>query len=446
MTPARIAHFMASFFDNPTGSSPVRVLDCGAGVGSLSVAAIRKLGPDSVLEAWEVDPLLRSYLSDTLEHLGTPSLIHETDFIRDSVFNLAACSGTRFTHAILNPPYKKIDSGSAHRRLLKQAGIETSNLYSAFLALTVLLMERGGQVVAIIPRSFCNGAYFRPFRVFLLRHASIDHIHVFGSRSTAFKDDDVLQENIVIKLSRGPQRAHTMVSSSIDGSFSDYSARRLVFSEIVRPHDAESFIHVPLSDCGAESHPLPNHRLEDLGLEVRTGPVVDFRLKDFWLQEPTTGSIPLLYPHHFLNGELHYPQQHKKPNALRSHPDIQKWLMSTAPYVLVKRFSSKEERRRVVAYVLDPKDVSSKFVGLENHWNVFHIRKTGLPLQTARGLACFLNSSVFDSHFRSFSGHTQVNATDLRNMLYPDLATLAQWGRRYRTQLSQDEIDAIVAT
>lgn len=60
--------------------------------------------------------------------------------------------------------------------------------------------------MAIIPRSFCNGPYYRPFREFVLKHAAIRHMHLFESRNKAFKDDDVLQENIIIWLERGGQQ------------------------------------------------------------------------------------------------------------------------------------------------------------------------------------------------------------------------------------------------
>ena len=41
-----------------------------------------------------------------------------------------------FTHVIANPPYKKINSQSAHRLLLRSVGIEVTNFYAAFVALS----------------------------------------------------------------------------------------------------------------------------------------------------------------------------------------------------------------------------------------------------------------------------------------------------------------------
>ncbi|MDM9379865.1 Eco57I restriction-modification methylase domain-containing protein [Chlorogloeopsis sp. ULAP01] len=78
-----------------------------------------------------------------------------------------------FTHAILNPPYLKINAHSQVRKLLRAIGLETSNLYTGFMAATAKLLKSGGEFVAITPRTFCNGTYFRNFRkMFLERYKS----------------------------------------------------------------------------------------------------------------------------------------------------------------------------------------------------------------------------------------------------------------------------------
>src|SRR5207247_2066266 len=93
-------------------------------------------------------------------------------------------------------------------------------------------------------------------------------------------------------------------------------------------------------------------------------------------------------------------------------------------YVLTKRFSAKEEKRRIVAAVHDAKRVPGPNVGFENHLNYFHKNGKGLDITLAKGLAAFLNWTLVDSYFRQFNGHTQVNATDLRSLKYPTLNQL----------------------
>jgi adenine-specific DNA-methyltransferase len=442
MTPSRIAEFMASLFSPQ--ARPAVLLDAGAGIGSLALAAARQLHPVRI-EAWEIDPVLRGYLTRNLAPLAAASTVHAEDFIEHAVNRLQFRAGPGFTHAILNPPYKKIGTASRHRLLLRQAGIETVNLYAGFVALAILLLAPAGELVAIVPRSFCNGPYYRPFRELLLRECAIDRLHVFESRRSAFRDDDVLQENLILKLTRGGAQGDVCVSFSPDASFDGMQARMLPFAAIVAPGDPERFIHVPTEEVEGNDH-IFSHSLSELGIEVCTGPVVDFRLKEWFAPQPGRGTVPLIYPHHYNGAGLTWPREHKKPNALHRSPEVDKWLLPNGCYVLVKRFSAKEERRRIVAYLHDPRTLDAGQVGFENHWNVFHAGKQGLDARLARGLTVFLNASAVDRRFRRFSGHTQVNATDLRNMRYPSRAVLLRLGRACRPGLTQDAIDALLAT
>ena len=95
--------------------------------------------------------------------------------------------------------------------------------------------------------------------------------------------------------------------------------------------------------------------------------------------------------------------------------------------------------------IYDPTRLEARLVGFENHLNYFHARGRGLPPDLARGLAVFLNSSVLDRYFRLFSGHTQVNATDLRKLRYPSGEQMLRLGREAETILpDQQRIDSAV--
>lgn len=408
------------------------------------------------VDAFELDHDLIDDLSKTLnKYNGNGDLsvnIQGEDFIHCAVESLAgnlfSSPMEHFTHAILNPPYKKLNSNSPHRLALRRVGIETVNLYSAFVALAVALAAQGGQIVAIIPRSFCNGPYYRPFRDFILERTAIRHIHLFDSRSKAFKDDDVLQENIIIRLERGAQQESVTVSTSADDSFSDLAAHEHPFDRIVFPHDPERFIHVPTSSehDAIELFPAIRCTLSDLGIKVSTGPVVDFRLKAHLRDMPGPGTVPLLYPGHFSSIGTTWPIENtKKSNAIARNADTERWLYPSGYYCVVRRFSSKEEKRRIVASTVEPRAFGdAPLLGFENHLNLFHENKHGLPEPLARGLAVFLNTTAVDESFRRFSGHTQVNATDLRLMKYPSRAALIELGEWAASQgtLSQDQIDA----
>jgi adenine-specific DNA-methyltransferase len=111
-------------------------------------------------------------------------------------------------------------------------------------------------------------------------------------------------------------------------------------------------------------------------------------------------------------------------------------------YLVIKRFSSKEERRRIVAAIWEPSNSTSKYVGFENHVNVIHANNRGIPKEMAAGLLYWLNSSIVDRYFRVFSGHTQVNATDIRSMRFPSIQTLMKIGKGLDFNLpEQEQID-----
>jgi adenine-specific DNA-methyltransferase len=454
MTPTTVARFMAALFA-PSTLQTARLLDAGAGIGSLSGAFLNLLASGNFdfqrveLTAYEIDAHLREHLARTLSEYQAGEDVDVSilpgDFIEDAV-RLIREGTPRFTHAILNPPYKKINSASRHRLLLRQVGIETVNLYSAFVALAIELMQPGGQIVAIIPRSFCNGPYYRPFRDLIFAKTAIKHLHLFGARDRAFRDDDVLQENVIILLERAAPQSDVTVSTSMDGDFTDTETHLHPFNRIVFPDDPERFIHVPTSAEHDEKElaPVANTSLVDIGLQVSTGPVVDFRVRAHVRQMPEPGSVPLLYAHHFSGPAIDWPQPGiKKPNAIMRNNETEKWLYPNGYYVVVRRFSSKEEKRRVVASVVHPEAFNSSVLGFENHLNVLHCGKQGIAEDLAHGIAAFLNCTAVDEQFRRFSGHTQVNATDLRLMKYPSRDTLTQLGVWVRKQkkLNQEKID-----
>ncbi len=143
------------------------------------------------------------------------------------------------------------------------------------------------------------------------------------------------------------------------------------------------------------------------------------------------------------------PAVEKAGNAIINNAETKKWFyFQTVSYTVVRRFSSKEERRRIVAHVVDPGAFKGDAIGFENHLNVFHSGKKGIDRDVAHGLSVFLNSTAVDDYFRRFSGHTQVNATDLRLLRYPELKELEKLGQwaQGRDRLTQELIDKQVET
>ena len=479
MTPTPIARFMASLFSDVSGD--LRILDPGAGVGSLTAALVERLcedipTPSSVaFFAYEIEPILTMYLQDTLHgaklqceaaQIRSIMEIHKEDFILTSspasqadIFSAPHHGCGEFTHVIMNPPYKKINSSSAHRHALRKAGIETSNLYTAFMALAAQQLCEGGEMVAIVPRSFCNGPYFKAFRNYFFSAMTLCHIHVFEKRNCAFKNDEVLQENIILHAIKGQKPSKVMITTSSGSHFEvdrsshtctgeNMTQHAVEHGAVIQPSDPDCFVHIIANDFeqGIADH-MAHFRtpLANLGLSVSTGPVVDFRLKDDLRFEATSETVPLLYAAHFRNQKLEWPKTMKKPNAIQITNKSRRWLWENeGHFVVTRRFTSKEERRRIVASIY-ASDLPGALVGFENHLNVFHVCQKGMSPFLAKGLSIYLNSTLVDRYFRQFNGHTQVNAADLRLLKYPQRETLERWGKSTSDAvLLQQEIDDII--
>lgn len=427
LTPLETAKLATSMFDPPPAGA--RALDLGAGTGMLSAALVDRF-PDVVeLVAVESDREVIPYLDDTLSTLAPPSRVIVGDALSAEVQrNLSG-----FDLAILNPPYGKLGAKDPRQSLLPT---HVPNLYAAFILIAAQTLNPGGQLVAIVPRSWMNGTYFAPFRTALLSTMSLDSIHIYGRRDAVFKDSSVLQEVMLVKLSRRAQAETIVVSTSTDH----------VGTVTRATHPASHLIHREF--VSIEPHPQPSdglsHTLKDLGLTPSTGRVVDFRNRECLRMD--NGQFPLIYPVNFKNGGILHPVFGKKAQYFTlAKEEDRRLLVDPGVYLLVKRFSAKEERRRVVAAVLD----TPTSIAIENHVNVIHAGRTGrtvtpLPLITAQGLSLWLNSTRFDELFRAVSGSTQVNAGDLKTLPMPSPERVAQLGVCYRAGMDQEEIDACI--
>jgi adenine-specific DNA-methyltransferase len=455
-TPAEVCKFMAGLFSAPARGS-YRLLDPGAGVGSLTAAVCERLShAEAQLHIaavlFENDRGVLPYLRRTMEHCRTELeraghaltvAIHDRDFILEAA---ASNQGRRglFDEAvqleemdgvIMNPPYFKLNKNSEHAKVMDAVVHGQPNIYALFLAASAQMLSPHGEMVAITPRSFCNGLYFRGFRHWFFDRMALDHIHLFESRTDTFRD--VLQESVITRTHRlGRPPARITVSTSYGRDVvGTLQARDLPTAEVMDSSTGDCVIKVPASDEDSaileavESWP---DRFSDLGLRVSTGPVVTFRAREFLLHG-FNGNVaaPLLSTFNVKPFETLWPAPHKKhPIAFKVCPESMKLLLPSQNYVLLRRFSAKEEKRRLTASCLIGSAQPAPYVALENHLNYIYHAKRPLSLDETYGLAALFNSALLDRYFRTLSGNTQVNATELRTMPLPALKAIAAIGRK----------------
>jgi adenine-specific DNA-methyltransferase len=451
-----------------------RLLDPGAGPGMLTAAVcerVAKLRSPRHLEVhlYENDAavltLLRRNVALCRDALlaaghGADFTIHTDDFVLanehvSEPVSLFAPGLVRpaFDAIITNPPYFKIAGDSPHAALFRALVHGQPNIYALFLAVAAGTLRPGGALVAITPRSFCNGLYFRGFRHWFLERMTLRHAHLFESRKDAFREAGVLQESLITLTTRLGAPAHRVTMTTSYGREDLTSPRRIQLpaARVIDDSCGDMVIRLPADDIDArimaivESWPL---RFADHCLKVSTGPVVSFRAREFLVHGARErGTVPLLLVHNVRLFRTEWPlPQNGKPAAFRVAPDSEKMLVPTLNYVLLRRFSAKEERRRLTASCFLRKHFRSKRVALENHLNYVYHAERELTEDETFGLAGLFNSVLLDRYFRMLSGNTQVNATELRTLNFPDLAIVREIGRGIRAlgQVDLAETEQVV--
>lgn len=478
-TPVQVADFIATMA-HPLHSHP-RILDPGAGVGILTCALCEHFAATSTghaqvtVEAYEADPYLAPLLEQVLSHLAQwleprsialAFRIRTDDFITthaevfyDSPMLLRMRPDELpFDVAISNPPYFKIPKSDARAKAAAAVVHGQPNIYALFMAASAALLSPGGQLLFITPRSFVSGAYFRLFREYFFLKMRPEWIHVFGSRRDAFQRDEVLQENVIIKALRcdgwySSTSKFGIVISSSNGA-SDLTAvdrRSLPLNSVLDMASADKVLRISVSQDEDEVAKLVRSwpgSLRAFGLEISTGPVVAFRAERFLSNTGTIGQThaPLLWMHNLHPMRVIWPVQgNEKDRYVSLAPRAMRLLLPDRTYVLLRRFSAKEERRRLVAAPLLAGRLESPVIGLENHLNYVHRPGGTLAEDEAFGIAALFNSSLLDVYFRSVNGNTQVNATELRSMPLPTLDLISEIGHAVKAaDRTLEEIDALV--
>jgi len=475
-TPRRVSRYMASLFE--ICHNRVRLLDPGAGTGILTAAFCERLLNndkiiDLTIDTYENDPNLLPFLEEvlescklTLEEKGhnVKYNIYEQDFIlhneryfKKTSLLWAIESNALYDFVISNPPYYKLNKDSPQSIVMMDLISGQPNIYALFMALSASMVKPEGEMVFITPRSFCSGLYYKKFREWFLNHTQIMNIHIFGSRKEVFDKDEVLQENIIIKAKKnGKGRKHkkVIISTSKNKKFDELKKFEVQTTDVFYHKNGDIFIRIPTSILDVNILHIvdswPN-TLNDLGLEISTGPVVPFRAKEYLLPELTKSpkSVPLLWMHNIQNMKVIWPtKKNKKPLAIQVCDKTMSILLPVKNYVLVKRFSSKEQKRRLYAAVLLESDFSYKIVGIENHINYIYRPKGNLSAYEAFGIAAILNTTIIDNFFRSLNGNTQVNATDIRSLPFPRIEDIRKIGEvvcKFQSCQRAFNVDSIVA-
>lgn len=452
-TSPAIASFMASLLRAPVRRE-VRVLDAGAGTGILGLAAaealIKKHGARVHLVTVEKEPgalsALREAVTAARARLGESSLqvqIVADDFLDLDRPQLGTAPLPTFDYAIANPPYFKMSPTD-------DRGGDAPNVYARFMEVAARMLRDDGDLCFLIPRSFAAGYYFRPFRRRFHSMMRLDHVHLFESRRDAFRDDGVLQENIVVlyRRSRSAEPTVRISSSTGERDLDKRFVHDVERARVLSMTDTNAVLYLPAGTRDLrvmDTFAAWRDSLATYGLDVSTGPVVPFRTEEFLRTEGSKTTAPMLWLQHVLPGRVEWPLAagFRKPEHIELAAPA-KLLVKNRTYVLLRRFSAKEDARRLVAAPYLRDSIPAAVLGLENHVNFIHRKRGELAASEAQALSALLNSALFDEYFRISNGNTQVSATELRALPLPPTPVIEAIAAHLARGATEDEAVAEV--
>ena len=448
-TSVETATYMAKMFDLTGLPTLVNILDPGCGTGILSAALIDRLQQETnikeaFLTCYETDidiiPILRSNLnyikesasiSFDFEIICDDYILSQSDYFSGALH--AEPHPKKYDLVIANPPYLKIMRNDPAAIAMPEVVHGAPNLYFLFAAMSLFNLKKGREMVYIIPRSWTSGAYFRAFRNYFLQEGKIQQIHLFISRDKVFTAEQVLQETIIIKMKKTKTAPDNVIitSSQSNRDFNDVSVLKVPYDSVVAGEELYVFLPISSEEVAAVNKINTfSSTFPDIGLRMKTGIVVDFRQWEDLRSEPEDHTVPLFYSQHIRNGRVGHQPSGKNCD----------WIVDTKPgliqrnksYVFCKRFTAKEERRRLQCGIYLAEDFP-QYHSISTQNKINYIDSTigeDLSKEVVYGVYALLNSTLFDTYYRVLNGSTQVNSTEINTIPVPPLCVIADIGKR----------------
>ena len=441
-TSMETARYMASMFTAPNKDEWM-ILDAGAGSGILTAAAIERLQNERVKRirvvcyetSKDVIPLLKANLT-YLKHNSAVLMdfeVREENYIttQSDDFNhtmLANPAPPKYDWIIGNPPYKKISKDAVEAVSMPDVCHGAPNLYFLFASMGLFNLADTGEMVYIIPRSWTSGAYFKRFRDYFLTEGTVRQIHLFVSRDKVFEKESVLQETIIVKVDKSPTKeAVILTSSNSNSDFAHVRAIEMPYDRIV--FGAEKYVYLVTTEAELKALNILGrwkNTLPSLGMKMRTGLTVDFRNRDCLKNKPDEGTVPLLYPQHLKDGRVVFPACREFEYVTTEKAGL---LQKNKNYLFVKRFTAKEEKRRLQSGIYLSSDLPEySHISTQNKINFIEGIRFDLSEAMVYGLYALFNSTLYDLYYRILNGSTQVNSTEVNEMPMPELEEIERLG------------------
>lgn len=269
------------------------------------------------------------------------------------------------------------------------------------------------------------------------------------SRDKVFSEEQVLQETMIIRVKKTVNiPSHVLITSSkSNDDFNDITKLDVPYASVVT--GSSLYVYLPTSEADIRVLDMINtyrYTFPDEGLRMRTGIVVDFRQWEDLRKEPGEHHLPLFYSQHIRGGKVnHNPSGKEYDWIIDSKRGL---IQKNKNYVFCKRFTAKEERRRLQCGIYNPKEFEQySFIATQNKINyVDRVDGEEMDIDTTYGVYALLNSTLFDMYYRILNGSTQVNSTEINSIPVPPMNIIDHIGDRLRDSgdLSTRNCDRII--
>lgn len=445
-TSMETARYMADLFTIPKQKT-ITVLDAGAGSGILACAMVERLETveeikEICVTCYETDENVLPLLEENLLYVQNKSTkkvdikIVTENYITSQYLDFNHMLGgdeepQKYDLVIGNPPYMKISKAAPEATAMPSVCYGAPNMYFLFASMSLFNLKNNAEMVYIIPRSWTSGAYFKRFREYFLSEGKLVHIHLFGSRNKVFDKEEVLQETIIVKIRKTKIQPETVTITSTNTNKDFNQCTTLVVPYDIVVSGDELYVYLVTNE--EEVSVLKklhqwNKTLPEIGLKMKTGLTVDFRNRDILRNTEEEGAVPLFYSQHIKEGEVHFPIQKEHEYVVTDQKGL---MQDNHNYLFVKRFTAKEESRRLQCGVyLAKKFPQYSKISTQNKINFIDGLLTNMSECLVYGLYVLFNSTIYDKYYRILNGSTQVNSTEINAMPVPDIDVIQEMGKK----------------
>lgn len=438
-TSKETAIFMAKL--SKLENKKIKILDPGAGSGILALALLEYIEINNNIEEIEIDlyendnEILRLLKANMKKAKENFKKLKKYNILEENFITYNENTESNIYDIIIsNPPYKKISKNDIESKIMSEVIYGQPNIYFLFMAMSMKLLKENGEMIFIVPRSWTSGAYFKKFRERFLDTMKLTNIHLFVSRDKVFDREKVLQETMILRAEK--------INSEIEKIEISQSYSNNDFAKITRfnidynvcvEKDNERYVYLPVNNEDIEVIKFVNKfkcTLTDIGLKLKTGLTVDFRNKEYLEKIPNDKNVPLFSSIHFKNGIIDFPCNND--NLQYINKNNTSLLQKNTNYLFIKRFTSKEEKRRIQPAIFFKDDYKNyDYISTENHINFIDKIDDGeIENNLIYGLYGLYNSTIYDKYYRILNGSTQVNATEINNIPIPNEKILIKIGKK----------------